>query len=163
MTSKGSQRGNQNWESRLIRNSSGKPKAIFANALLALREAPHLRNRLRFNEMSLCTEVCAPLPWDKPSNTGEARAWTDNDDRLLTEWLQRNDINIKSAEATAAAETVGREFPFHPVKSYLDGLQWDGVIPGIVTGETARDYGRHHNDQAEGSKPDLFPVPLAAR
>lgn len=119
-------RPNKNWKAGLILGSLDKPKPILANALQALRHAPELSDTLRFNELKLCTEVHGALPWYADKQCA-GRAWTDNDDRLLAEWLQRNGICLKAAEAAGAAETVAREFPYHPVQAYLGGLKWDGA------------------------------------
>jgi predicted P-loop ATPase len=53
--------------------------------------------------------------------------WTDQEDRLAAEWLQKQGILVSVEIAGQAVQTAARDHPFHPVRSYLKGLQWDGV------------------------------------
>jgi predicted P-loop ATPase len=53
--------------------------------------------------------------------------WTDHEDRLAAEWLQRQGILVSVEVASQAAQTAARDRAFHPVKAYLQGLRWDGV------------------------------------
>jgi predicted P-loop ATPase len=53
--------------------------------------------------------------------------WTDEDDLRATEWLQLEGISVRSEITGQAVEVVAREASFHPVRSYLNGLKWDGT------------------------------------
>jgi predicted P-loop ATPase len=53
--------------------------------------------------------------------------WTDHEDRLAAEWLQRQGILVSVEVASHAVQTAARDRSFHPVKTYLEGLQWDGA------------------------------------
>ena len=117
--------GNPKWKRGLIIGPSGAPKAVLANALHALRHAPLLAGRLHYNEMTNAAEVSGDLPWNKAGSA--FRAWTDADDCLFAEWLQRQAISVKPSDAALAAQTIALEMPYHPVRAYLKGLQWDGV------------------------------------
>ena len=48
-------------------------------------------------------------------------------DLHFTEWLQAAGINVKVGEAADAVEAIAAENQFHPVRDWLDGLEWDGV------------------------------------
>jgi predicted P-loop ATPase len=67
--------------------------------------------------------VLKPAPWGVVPK-GE---WTDHEDRLAAEWLQRQGILVSVDVAGQAVQTAARDHPFHPVRTYLNGLQWDGV------------------------------------
>jgi predicted P-loop ATPase len=54
-------------------------------------------------------------------------AWTDHEDRLAAEWLQKQGILVSAEIVGQAVQTAARDHPFHPVKTYLKGLQGDGV------------------------------------
>jgi hypothetical protein len=56
-----------------------------ANAIAALRHAPEWGGVLAFNEFGFGTVALKPAPWGVVRK-GE---WTDHEDRLATEWLQR--------------------------------------------------------------------------
>ena len=53
--------------------------------------------------------------------------WTDHEDRLAAEWLQKQGILVTVDVAGQAVQTAARDHPIHPVKTYLHGLKWDGV------------------------------------
>ena len=53
--------------------------------------------------------------------------WTGHEDRLTAEWLQREGILVSVDIAAQAVQTVARDHSFHPVRVYLESLQWDGV------------------------------------
>lgn len=109
------------WRTELITNSFGNPKAIFANALTALKRAPDWAGVLAFNEFSQATVALKSPPF------ATAGIWTDNDDRLTTDWLQRQGITVSVEIAANAVQTVAREHVFHPVRDYLVSLKWDGT------------------------------------
>jgi predicted P-loop ATPase len=58
---------------------------------------------------------------------GPQGEWTDNEDRLAADWLQRQGILVSVEVAGQALQTAARDHPFHPVKTYLQALRWDGV------------------------------------
>lgn len=118
------------WIAKLIRSgTNGPPKPVLANALLPLREAAAWRGVLRYDALALRVEVSRPPPWvrEMPEDGWKPRPWTDQDDRLCAEWLQRQGILIGPPGAADAAETVAYENSFHPVREYLRSLKWDGT------------------------------------
>ncbi len=110
------------WKSKLIVNDRGTPKALLANCLLALRHHPDWKGVLGYNEFALEVEILLPTPW----NALPRATWNDNQDRLTTEWLQKNGLHVSVEIAAQAIQTVALERSFHPVRSYLNSLQWDG-------------------------------------
>jgi predicted P-loop ATPase len=111
------------WKSKLILNDNGTPKALLANAILALRSAPGFQDVLAFNEFTLDLITLKPPPWqDAP-----VKAWTDHEDRLTADWLQHLGIYVHVDVAGQAVQVVAKDRPFHPVRRYLNSLKWDGV------------------------------------
>ena len=111
------------WRKRLVVTAKGKPKALLANAIIALKYAPEWDGVLGFNEFSLDTVVLKGTPW----GADVGLRWTDQEDRLTTDWLQHNGIEVGLEIAGQAVQTVARARSFHPVRQYLDSLKWDGV------------------------------------
>jgi predicted P-loop ATPase len=109
------------WRAELIFNDKGKPRAILANAITALRSAPQWCGVLTWDEFGMQVVASREAPW------GPVRAWTDQEDRRSTEWLQRAGIMVKLTEAGQAVQTVAQDHAFHPVREYLDGLEWDRI------------------------------------
>jgi hypothetical protein len=116
------------WRKDLVRakppmnNTEGRILPVLANAIAAFRHAPEWGGVLAFNEFAFGTVALKPTPWGIVPK-GE---WTDHDDRLATEWLQKQGILVSVDVAGQAVQTAARDHPFHPVKAYLQGLKWDG-------------------------------------
>ena len=110
------------WRDELVRTEQGKIMGTIGNTLLALRVAPAMQDVLRFNQFALQIETARTPPWG-----GEAGAWGDQDDILLTEWLEHQGIRVSDAVAAKAASTIARGAGYHPVRQYLERLHWDGV------------------------------------
>jgi hypothetical protein len=115
------------WKKDLLRSrppmnsTEGRILPVLTNAIAAFRHAPEWSGVLAFNEFRCGTVVIKPAPWGVISN-GE---WTDHEDRLAAEWLQRQGILVSVEVAGQAVQTAARDHPFHPVKTYLKGLHWD--------------------------------------
>lgn len=117
------------WKKDLLRSkpspntSEGRILPVLANAIAAFRHAPEWGGVLAFNEFGFGTVVLKPAPWGVVPK-GE---WTDHEDRLTAEWLQRQGVLVSVDVAGQAVQTAARDHPFHPVKTYLHGHRWDGV------------------------------------
>ncbi len=118
------------WRNELIRskptaaNREGHIYPVLANAISALRYAPDWKSVLAFNEFDLMPVAVRTTPWGAlPDST----SWTDHEDRLTADWLQRNRILVDVHTAGQAAQTVAKDRAFHPIRSYLESIRWDGV------------------------------------
>jgi predicted P-loop ATPase len=120
-------RKGKNWKSRLIYSPFGAVKPILANAMIAFREAPAWFGVFAYNDFSLETMLMAAPPWEINPSAWTPRPVTPHDDLLITEWLQSQGITVSVGIASEAVEAVARDRSFHPVREYLDNLQWDGV------------------------------------
>lgn len=112
------------WQYQLIMNKDGSPRALLANAITALRNAPEWNGVLGFNEFLLGTVALKRPPWDGGQVGIE---WTDHEDRLTADWLQHRLIFVSPDTAGQAVQAVAKDRCFHPVREYLDALQWDGT------------------------------------
>lgn len=93
------------------------------NVGLALTLAPELRELVRFNEFSLRVEFGTVPPWGGAIGA----PWTDHDDHGLQVWFQDRGLEIRNASTIAACISfAAKEAGFHPLRDYLDGLNWDG-------------------------------------
>ena len=106
-----------------MNTTEGRILPVLANAIAAFRHAPEWIGVLAFNEFGFGTVVLKPAPWGVVPK-GE---WTDHEDRLAAEWLQRQGIMVSFEVAGQAVQTPARDHQFHPVKAYLQGLRRDGV------------------------------------
>jgi predicted P-loop ATPase len=119
-----------NWREELIRakptpaHPQGNIYPVLANAITALRHSPEWQGVLAFNEFLLTPMAIKPAPWGPVSNTA---TWSDHEDRLTAEWLQRKGILVDVGTAAQAAQTVSKDRSFHPVRQYLESVAWDGA------------------------------------
>jgi hypothetical protein len=113
------------WLDRCQKTDKG-PRSNLANAMLALREVPELRGLLAYDEMA-----CSPLLLRAVPATEDRddlpRVLRDEDVTALQEWLQLAGLASLGRDIIhQAAYRRAREAAFHPVRQYLEGLQWDG-------------------------------------
>jgi predicted P-loop ATPase len=113
------------WQKGLLRNGEGKVLPVLASAIHALRHAPEWDGVLWHDEFATRTIARKPLPWIADTGPWCDTSWSDRDDYLVTEWLQRNGVRVPASIAGQAIETVARDRLFHPVREYLDALAWD--------------------------------------
>ncbi|HYI97474.1 MAG TPA: VapE domain-containing protein, partial [Bryobacteraceae bacterium] len=109
------------WRKELMISDRGKALANLANAITALRLAPEWCGLLAFDEFAMAVTTTRDTPW------GKVTIWTEQDDRLATNWMQRHGIQVKDGEVAKAVETVSRDHSYHPVRDHLDSLEWDGI------------------------------------
>jgi len=114
------------WRAALLMSSKNTPKPLLANALIALRHAPEWDGVLAYDEFALVTMQLKPPPWLKHEEYWASKQWTDRDDALTADWLQHQGIGVTVSVAATAAETVAKDHSFHPIRDYLESLEWDG-------------------------------------
>ena len=73
-----------------MNNTEGRILPVLANAIAAFRHAPEWGGVLAFNEFAFGTVALKPTPWGIVPK-GE---WTDHEDRLAAEWLQKQGILV---------------------------------------------------------------------
>jgi predicted P-loop ATPase len=114
------------WRRGLIVDDRGGPLPILANAAHALRTATELAGMVTFDEMARQAQVTRVLPDSKMEAVIDKRALTDQDAAAVQEWLQQNGIRRIGREVThQAVDMVAHENSFHPLRNFLNGLQWD--------------------------------------
>src|SRR5262245_15086924 len=118
--------GAQAWRRGLIVSNAGLPHANVANALTALRGAPEWRGVLAYNEFTLTVWMTQPPPWRAATDSWAPARWTDSEDVLAAEWLQHQGINVSPPTVAPAVVAAAKDAPYHPVRDYLAGLEWDG-------------------------------------
>jgi predicted P-loop ATPase len=112
------------WSRELIRSRQGSPIRNLANAITMFRQHPDWADVLYFDEFSQAVRIRHAVPWEGDRIVD--RKWTAHDDPLAANWLQHQGINVDTGIVAQAIEVVARDATFHPVRDYLNGLQWDG-------------------------------------
>lgn len=121
--------GQRHWWSRCIVSDGKSPKPLsnLHNALVALRCDPDVKDALIFDEFAqqalLVHPVRSPMaPFPQPL------ALEDSQLTQIREWMQSCGLKLMSRDTVhEAVIEVAREHSFHPVRDWLDGLEWDGV------------------------------------
>ncbi|KAA2234759.1 virulence-associated E family protein [Salinarimonas soli] len=120
------------WYSDCLLGSDGDALPNLANAMVALRSDPALRELVAYDEM-----LCAPILL-QPVQAGESTATphtpfaprpvTDTDVGQLQERLQLAGLHRIGRDIIhQAVDMRAHERAFHPVRDYLGALVWDGV------------------------------------
>jgi len=113
------------WLEQCAENGSGKALPTLANAMLALRLDPSLRDAFAYDEMLQAAVLMRPIQ-PEPDPDFSPRPVTDVDVTELQEWLQLAGLQSISKEtAHGAVDLRASECAFHPVRDYLSGLVWD--------------------------------------
>jgi predicted P-loop ATPase len=116
-------------KARLLHTEKGKVLSSAWNATLILALDPRWEGVLAWDDLNLSVTTRKPPPWDEeytPNTT--LPGWRDEDDTRLAVWLERHwGLKLSSAQAGSVARMVAQKSSFHPVRAYLQNLQWDGV------------------------------------
>lgn len=113
-----------NWKDKLQRNKKGEINPIITNLKLILLFDEDVKGKIAWNDFEQSIYVVGRLPWN---SSVELRQWSDADDAGLRELLETKYevYHIgKTIDALVLTATYNR---FHPVKTFLSNLTWDGV------------------------------------
>lgn len=96
---------------------------VLSNVYQILAHDPKWRGVLAYDEMSLCT-VKRKAP---PFAEGRVGEWDSQDDSRTAMWLTREyGCAPSSAMVAEAVEVLARAHAWHPVRTWLRSLEWDG-------------------------------------
>lgn len=115
------------WKSRLLYDDdeSSRPSSNLANAITAFQYAPAWSGVLAFDENAQRIVAREAPPWDG-EDSNLPFDWSDVHDIYAANWLQHQGIMVGKEIAGQAAYAVARKHPYHPIRDYLDSLEWDG-------------------------------------
>lgn len=114
------------WLGKCKTDKRGKPFPNLANAMIALRNDPHVKDAFAYDEMLCAVTLMQPIADE--SSKFKRRPVTDIDVSSLQEWLQLAGLpNVGKETVHQAVDLLARECAFHPVRDYLRALNWDGT------------------------------------
>jgi Virulence-associated protein E-like domain/Bifunctional DNA primase/polymerase, N-terminal/Primase C terminal 2 (PriCT-2) len=129
------------------------------NVLLALEQEPEIMHVFGYDEMLRCVVLLRPLFHDDPNF--KPRPVTDADVIAVQKHLQWLGFRRLGKDATHdGVNKHALDHAFHPVRDYLDGLQWDGK-PRLGTW-LASGFGAEQNEYTEQIG-TMFPIAMVAR
>jgi len=113
------------WRSKLKFDTKGNIQQTINNAVKILRNDSNINGSIGYDEFGRSFNIKGPIAW-RPKNK-KVEVWSDSDDSNLRHYLETI-YGLKKREAISDAVTiVMNENKFHPVRDYLDSLEWDGV------------------------------------
>jgi len=114
-----------NWLKRLEMNKQGEYLCTIENVRLILTHDPNLKGITGYNLFNFKLTVLRSVPWRKV--TSDTNTWADVDDSGLRHYLEKIYGITGSPKIDDAVEIVQETNKFHPVRDYLDMLEWDGI------------------------------------
>lgn len=112
------------WLSKLEVDRKGNYYSTINNILLILENDPVFKGGIAFDEFEKRAVLRRNMPWRKI--TYQDRYMTDRDDDCIEHYLE-NVYGISSTQKLKKALGVMNETcKFHPIRDYLNGLEWDG-------------------------------------
>jgi predicted P-loop ATPase len=100
----------------------GGVKNTIKNCLTVFQRDPLLQEAIRYNVLTQRVDIVKPLGWDRNSNT-----LTDMDMNYLLLYLEEQYGLTCEKKVESAVKIVANENKYHPVRDYLNGLEWDGT------------------------------------
>lgn len=114
---------NTDWLKELTYTEQGKLRSTISNFLLIIENEPLLKDKIAYNEFSNRAVVLGKLPWRSKENKSD---WNDTDDSGLREFIEKYYSICSTAKCADALALSFEKHSFHPIKEYLNSLEWDG-------------------------------------
>ena len=113
---------NDKWMTDLDFDKKGSIKSTASNIIAILENDPKLKGHVWHNLFNGFNYITGGLPWNR-----EAEQWGNTDDANLRIYLEENyGVTGKDKIKDAMVAVVTRN-KVHPIREYLDSLEWDGV------------------------------------
>ncbi|MBC2207429.1 hypothetical protein HCB08_11450 [Listeria booriae] len=113
----------KSWMKKLSLNRNGRIESTAPNILRILENDPYLKGKFGYNEFNYRMSILGNVPWRKIKKLDEKK---DLDDSALRNYLETvYQISGKEKIKDALREVMHRQ-RFHPVREYLNSLEWDG-------------------------------------
>ncbi|MEE4677687.1 VapE domain-containing protein [Pseudomonas alliivorans] len=135
------------WKDQLARSESGALIAHMQNVELILGNDERWAGVISFSAFSSKIVKLRAAPYG--GGTGD---WADIDDMRVMKWLaQTYNLRVKASSVIEAVSIVAHDHTFHPVREYLNKLEWDRVprleqwltdVMGVVPSDYVRKVGK---------------------
>ena len=113
------------WMTKLaVNRKTGEAESTIENAVLILANDPNLAGRIALNEFSGRPTLRGSVPWRKAK---DGDLWEDADEANLRLYLERRWGFSGKDKINDALSITLKTNAYHPVREYLQGLEWDGV------------------------------------
>ena len=107
---------------KLIHNEKGNVTQVIENCETVIREDELLKGAVRLNKLTGRLEIQKDMGWSRAGPTVN-----DNDMNNILSYMARNYDLRADKLCWRAVTTAAYENGFHPIRYYLEGLEWDGT------------------------------------
>ena len=114
----------EEWKKKLEFDKRAGLKDTFKNYLTILQNDKKLQNRLATDDFAHRYVVLDHLPWRE---VGQERFWKNSDDAELRGYIETKYKVISRNKSSDAIDAIFARNRFHPVREYLNSLEWDGI------------------------------------
>ena len=101
---------------------NGTVKNSIRNCLTVFQNDPKLEGAIRYNILTERIDIVKPLWWSKPTTT-----LNDTDLNYLMLYLEDQYTLTSEKKIQKAISIVADCNKYHPIRDYLNGLEWDGT------------------------------------
>ena len=101
---------------------NGAVKNSIRNCLTVFQNDPKLEGAIRYNILTERIDIVKPLWWSKPTTT-----LNDTDLNYLMLYLEDQYTLTSEKKIQKAISIVADCNKYHPIRDYLNGLEWDGT------------------------------------
>lgn len=115
------------WTRALKVNKNGAVEATTDNIKTIIENDPNLAGCCAMNEFTNRPCIVKDVPWRRCEDRLNGTPWTDLDDSALRYYIEKTYGIYSSGKVTDALNATMLSHAFHPVRSYLEGLRWDGT------------------------------------
>ena len=135
----------------LTKHSNGEIQRTIQNCITILQNDHVLADAIRLNLLSERIDIVKPVGWPRSGKT-----LNDTDMKYILRRMEKYGISSEK-KIESAIRIVANENRYHPIRDYLNGLQWDGTerysprlapLPRCCGG---RVHLRSHEDLSAGS------------
>lgn len=112
------------WATMLDVDKSGNVLATTTNIGLILRNDVGLAGKIAYDEFNTRMCIKGATPWRSDDTIAN---WRDADDAGLRNYLEKEHGIYNRAKTDDVVHEIALENAFHPVREYLDVLEWDDV------------------------------------
>lgn len=120
-----SETDDREWTAQLDIGKQGNILSTYNNIILILKNDPNLKGKFGYNELSKTECILGDLPWRKYSRYEQGIS--DTDDANLRIYFEKKYSITGKERIFDACNSVCHDNSFHPIKQYLESLEWDGI------------------------------------
>ena len=112
----------------LSKHSNGEIQRTIQNCITILQNDHVLADAIRLNLLSERIDIVKPVGWPRSGKT-----LNDTDMKYILRRMEKYGISSEK-KIESAIRIVANENRYHPIRDYLNGLQWDGTkrIPHVL-------------------------------